>query len=232
MGSDCREAGSHTHLRAPVTTHDLLLFDLDGTLTDPIEGIGRSINFALKAAGHEERTLADLARFIGPPLDETFAELVGSADAEVIAALVASYRERFGDVGYAENLVYPGIREALETLRERGARMAICTSKRRDFADKILRLFDLREHFLFISGGDVGISKWQQIEALRVDGLVSSDSVMIGDRGVDITAAHRNGLTAAAVLWGYGPREELEREDPRYVLASPDELATRLVPRF
>lgn len=207
-----------------VTMHDLLLFDLDGTLTDPIEGIGRSINFALASSGYEERALTELGRFIGPPLDRTFAELVGTEDEAEIAALVASYRDRYGDVGFSENVVYPGVREALTHLTEHGARMGVCTSKRQDFAERILHLFELRDHFEFVSGGDVGIAKWQQIEALLADGVVSRDSVMIGDRSVDITAAHRNGLAAAGVLWGYGPRPELESESPRYLFAVPDEL--------
>lgn len=82
----------------------------------------------------------------------------------------------------------------------------------------------LRDHFLFVSGGDIGIEKWQQIESLLAQGSVSTSSVMVGDRSVDIAAAHRNRLYSAGVLWGYGSRSEIENERPNYLFASPTEL--------
>lgn len=201
-----------------------LLFDLDGTISDPIEGIGRSINHALESRGYKTHPLVDLAKYVGPPLDETFKAITGSTDDAEISALIAKYRERYAEVGYSENILYPGIEGAVNTLREKGVPMAVCTSKRQDFADQILRMFGLREKFQFISGGDVGVRKWQQIEALIAEGAINRQAVMIGDRAVDLVAAHKNGLDSVGVLWGYGSRAELESESPRHLLTQPSEL--------
>jgi phosphoglycolate phosphatase len=204
----------------------IVLFDLDGTLSDPLPGIARSINYALSHFGYPERDPADLAVHIGPPLDEAFRSLTGGGSATEIAALVAKYRERYAAIGYAENVLYPGITDALEFLTDAGVSLALCTSKRADFAEKILDLFAIRSHFRFVSGGDIGIEKMQQIAALAADGLVDETTVMVGDRAVDIVAAHGNGLQAAGVLWGYGSRAELAAHDPRYLFAAPAELRT------
>ena len=204
--------------------HDLLLFDLDGTLTDPLVGITRCINFALEARGHEQRTSQDIARFIGPPIDEAFRVLAETNDVSEIDVLVSRYRERYADIGYAENRLYPGVAPALRSLASRNIAMAVCTSKRRDFAEKILKLFELDSHFRFIHGGDVGITKRDQIRELVSDGNVSTAAVMIGDRAVDVTAAHQNGLHAAGVLWGYGSRAELTSTEPRYLFEMPGDL--------
>ena len=204
--------------------HAVLVFDLDGTLSDPLEGIGRSINHALRAHGHAERPLAELAPCVGPPLDETFAALTGRDDRDHLAALVASYRERYAEIGYAENTLYDGIPDLLRALCARGATLGLCTSKRVDFAEQILALFGLREHFAFVNGGEIGVHKWQQLAGLRAAGRVDGDTVMIGDRAVDLTAAHRNGLHACGVRWGFGSLAELEAEKPRYLVAAPGDL--------
>lgn len=204
--------------------HDLVLFDLDGTLSDPLEGIGNSINYALLHFGFPRHALADLAGYIGPPIDETFRTLTGRSEESEIRAFVAKYRERYADIGYAENVLYPGVAAALGRLGGANVPMAVCTSKRSDFAEKILRMFGLIGHFRFVDGGDVGIRKWQQVEALLSQGRVSKSSVMVGDRASDMIAAHRNGLRAAGALWGYGSHAELANQRPMCVLASPDEL--------
>jgi phosphoglycolate phosphatase len=206
--------------------HDLILFDLDGTLSDPLVGIGRSINYALTHCGYPARELDQLSVYIGPPLDESFRALTGVATVSHIEALVAKYRERYADVGYSENVLYPGIPEALSALSDAGIPMGVCTSKRVDFAELILEMFGLRKHFRFVSGGEIGIQKWQQMQVLLADGQVSTQSVMVGDRAVDMVAAHRNGLQAAGVLWGHGARAELECEQPRYLMATVAELTT------
>jgi phosphoglycolate phosphatase len=205
--------------------HDVLVFDLDGTISDPVVGIGRSINHALARHGYEERPLDALAVHIGPPLDEAFHTLTGRADAPHIASLVAAYRDRYGEVGYVENTLYPGARETLRALRDAGVTMGLCTSKRVDFAERILALFELRDCFAFVDGGEIGQQKWMQVEGLVARGLAGPASVMIGDRAVDLVAAHRNGLSGAGVLWGHGSREELEAHRPRYLLEVPEEWA-------
>ena len=203
-----------------MSAHDLILFDLDGTLSDPLVGIGRSINYALEHFGFAPLELARLAAFVGPPIDETFMQLTGVTSDADVHALVAKYRERYSDVGYSENVLYPDVADAIVRLASAGVPLGICTSKREDFADRILQMFGLRTHFQFVSGGDIGIPKWQQLEALVAAGRVGRTAVMVGDRATDLVAAHRNGLTSAAVLWGYGSEAELAREQPRYVFES------------
>lgn len=192
-----------------MTSSSTLIFDLDGTLSDPAEGIARCINFALAChalAGINEDLVS---RYIGPPLDESFQAITGSASEPLIKGLVAKFRERYADIGYAENVLYPGIPEVLTALATRGNRLGVCTSKRTDFAEKILTLFGIREHFAFVSGGEIGIQKYQQLEHLLKDGVVSASATMIGDRSVDILAAKRNQLRSVGVLWGHGSEREL-----------------------
>jgi phosphoglycolate phosphatase len=204
--------------------HDLLLFDLDGTLSDPIVGIGRSINHALTHFGYDPLEPSSVAAFVGPQIDAIFVSITGSNEPKHIGELVTKYRERYSEVGFSENELYPGISEVLMKLSEANVPLGVCTSKRKDFAERILEMFELRDHFLFVSGGDVGIHKWQQIKDLKNAGAVSASSIMIGDRAVDITSAKRNGLSSAGVLWGHGTRSELEAEAPSYLLSSPEEL--------
>ena len=165
---------------------DWLIFDLDGTISDPKDGIVRSFNYALQAFGMPARPEAEIAAYIGPPLDQTFIQLVGSHEPGLIQMLVAQYRERYAEIGYRENQLYPGIPSVLAQLAASDQyRLGVCTSKRADFAEKILEMFGLREQFEFVSGGDIGIEKWQQLEGLRRDGVISPQAVMIGDRAVD-----------------------------------------------
>jgi phosphoglycolate phosphatase len=206
-----------------IVPHDLVLFDLDGTLTDPIVGFTRSLNYALEHFGFQTIDAPQAAPHVGPPLDEAFRALTNASDEETLRSLVTKYRERYSDIGFAETTIYPGVREAIEALHRSGMRMAVCTSKREDFARRIIELLGLAERFEFVAGADVGISKVQQIGELQRRGAIAGESVMVGDRGVDLVAAHRNGLIGAAVLWGYGSRAELEREKPQYVFREPSE---------
>ena len=144
--------------------YEYLVFDLDGTISDPKEGIVKSLNYSLSAHGFETQDQGELSRFIGPPLDNTFIAITKSDDAELISSLVSKYRERYSDIGFSENVLYEGIPEALEHLSSiPDIKLGICTSKRVDFAERILDLFGLRHFFFFVNGGDVGIEKWQQL---------------------------------------------------------------------
>lgn len=207
-------------------TNPVLLFDLDGTISDPIQGIGRCINHALDSLGFPLLPQDAIAPYIGPPLDETFRVLTGSKDVELTERFITKFRERFSEIGFSENKLYPGISEALTSLSERGLTLGICTSKRSDFAETILKMFDLHEMFQFISGGDIGIQKYQQIEALLKKNAIDHNAIMIGDRYIDIEAGHKNGLKTAGVLWGYGTRMELEACSPTYLLEKRAELLT------
>lgn len=202
-----------------------LVFDLDGTLSDPVTGICRSMNYSLTGFGYPEVTEREVAPFIGPPLDYSFRQITGETSEERIALMVARYRDRYGRVGYAENTLYPGVSESIRDLAGRGIALGVCTSKRVDFAEKILEMFALRDCFLFVSGGNIGIRKADQLGGLLSSGAIGRTAVMIGDRAVDILAARENGLASVGVLWGYGSREELQDAGPGKILERPEEIA-------
>lgn len=204
--------------------HDLLLFDLDGTISDPLVGFARSLNYALDHFGFPTLEESACSRWIGPPLEQTLASITGVTSPSLMGELVTKYRERYGDVGYSENQLYAGMQDVLAAFADEGIPMAVCTSKRKDFAERILQMFALGDLFQFIDGGEVGVQKWQQVAALLGGGAVSLATVMIGDRSVDIIAGHRNGLCAAGVLWGHGSREELEAEQADYLFSVPVDL--------
>lgn len=202
-----------------------LVFDLDGTISDPSLGICRCFNYALRKQGYAEVPSEAVAALIGPPLDTSFRALVPSISDAGVAELVASYRERYADAGYAENTLYSGIPEVLLQLQEAGLRLGICTSKRADFAEQILGMFGLSNFFEFVSGGDIGISKASQLADPLANGDIDDQAVMVGDRAIDITSAADNGLRAIGVLWGFGDFTELSEASPALILERIDELA-------
>ncbi|WP_421216807.1 HAD hydrolase-like protein [Aeromonas enteropelogenes] len=202
---------------------DFIVFDLDGTISDPKDGIVRSINYALVEHDLAPKSEQELQRYIGPPLDVAFKELSNSTDTNLILSLVAKYRERYSDVGFSENKLYEGVISSLEALNKNYP-LAVCTSKRVDFAERILTLFKLDHLFEFVSGGDVGITKVSQLSDLLSGGTIGPGSVMVGDRNADLIGAHRNKLKSVGVLWGYGDYAELSSENPSMILCSPNEL--------
>jgi phosphoglycolate phosphatase len=202
-----------------------LVFDLDGTISDPLVGIYRSINHALTSHGFEEVPRSAVAQLVGPPLDDVFRTLLADRAEPRIPSLVTKFRERYAQLGYAENTIYEGVVDALHHLSSRRLRLGVCTSKRVDFAEKILDLFGIRGLFAFIDGGDVGVEKARQLKALRKLGMVGKDSMMIGDRSVDISAARVNGLRSVGVLWGYGSETELREAGAEAILEHTSELS-------
>ena len=206
--------------------YEYLIFDLDGTISDPKDGIVRSLNYALLEHDFEAQNENELATYIGPPLDSTFKTITNSNNTELILSLVSKYRERYSDIGFSENVLYNGIPEILEYLSMiSGTTLGICTSKRADFAERILEMFNLRHLFSFVNGGDVGIEKWQQLQSLKEESCINQKSLMIGDRYVDLTAAHKNNLHSAGVLWGYGSLDELKEHEPTHIFSNPSELS-------
>lgn len=203
--------------------YSTLVFDLDGTLSDPLEGFMLCLNHALREHGEPERERAELCSRIGPPLDETIAQLLPAADPARQLSVLSSYRERYARLGYAENTLYPQVAETLASLAASGVRMGLCTSKRADFAEAILTLFGLRQYFAFVSGGDVGIRKGSQLADLLREGLIDGQALMIGDRKHDLIAARENGLACCAVRWGYGSEEELQHYAPDHLLDTPQQ---------
>lgn len=202
-----------------------LIFDLDGTISDPIEGIMRSINYSLESHGFETKSEQQVAPHIGPPLETAFSDFTQQSQTALIHSLISKYRERYAEIGYAENSLYSGIDSILAVLyASQKYKLALCTSKREDFAIKILELFGIRQYFEFVSGGDIGIQKWQQLNQLCGDGVIDHRSIMIGDRYIDLQAAHKNNIPSAGVLWGYGSENELLKENPKFLLRKPKQL--------
>ena len=211
-------------------TYHSLIFDLDGTLTDPLTGIVRCMNYALSSHGHQVKSEQEIKPYIGPPLEVTLAELSGSTDETYIKELIATYRERYGELGYRENIVYEGIYELLDSLQEKGIRMGVCTSKFEKYAIKVLGEFKLDKYFSFVSGsGAYGTAKSDQLRDLLDRKIVLDNSLMIGDRYIDLSSAHKVGLRSAAVLWGYGSFDELSAEEPAFIAESPAHLGTALI---
>jgi len=209
-----------------MSTPPSLVFDLDGTISDPALGIGRSINFALESCGYSPIQESDVSQLIGPPLEQVFAVIVDSPASERIKPLIEKYRERYADVGYSENVIYPGIVEALQQLRAANVPLGICTSKQANFAESILHHFGIRQYFDFISGGGAGIIKHAQLASLLSESVIANSSTMIGDRAIDIHAAKSNSLRSVGVLWGHGSHAELLAASPDVLLKSPQELAS------
>ncbi len=209
--------------------YETLLFDLDGTISDPFVGISRSINYALETLSYESVDPETVRPLIGPPLNEIFEHLLGKLPEPEMLDLVDSYRERYAEVGYAENEIYQDIPKSIASLAESGYRMGVCTSKREDYARRIVEMFGLAQYFSFVDGGGVGVEKRQQIEALVANGLEPGSTIMIGDRAVDILAGKSNDVASAGVLWGFGERAELEAAAPDYLLESPAELLDLLL---
>ena len=204
---------------------DTLIFDLDGTLSDPKLGVVRCMNYALTSFDYPPRAEAEIAQYIGPPLEETIQRLTDSNDDQHIDELVAKYRERYFEVGYKENELYADIAEMLSALSNHNFRMGVCTSKHQTVAKKIIERFEINQYFDFIDGPTGRTTKAEQLTQLLTDKTITKASIMIGDRFVDLTAAKTNGLASAGVLWGYGSLAELSADEPRYIFKSPLELA-------
>ena len=189
-----------------------VLFDLDGTLTDPAPGISGCIVYALERLG-VTAPVEGLNWCIGPPLRGSFSRLLGTEDVAVLARAMELYRERFSAVGLYENSVYDGIPECLGELRSRGVDLFVATSKPHVYANRILEHFGLSEFFGGVYGSEldgVRSDKGELIaHLLSCEGLASSGVVMIGDRSHDVVGAGRCGVPCVGVLYGYGSAEEL-----------------------
>jgi len=201
-----------------------LIFDLDGTISDPFEGISKSVNYALESLAYEAVNPERVRSMIGPPLTEIFVFLIGEVSGPHMQMLVNKYRERYANIGYTENVIYEDMPEIIASLSASGFTLGVCTSKRADYAADIVNMFGLSGYFDFIDGGDVGISKSEQLERLVADGIDAGTAIMIGDRNVDISAAKSNGLRSVGVSWGFGDDEELRLAAPDYLVHTPGEL--------
>ncbi|MBP3963893.1 HAD family hydrolase [Paenibacillus lignilyticus] len=210
-----------------------ILFDLDGTLTDPKQGITRAVQYALAKYEIIVDDLDQLEPFIGPPLASSFQEHYGFSASEARTA-VDYYREYFADRGIYENEVYGGIRDLLERLAEQKRTLILATSKPTVFAKRILSYFQMDSYFDVICGSNLDgtMSDKADIIAhiLRSQQLTAESAVMIGDRKHDLIGAQRNGVDSIGVGYGYGSEEELRAQSPKYYVRSVRELQALFEP--
>ena len=210
--------------------YEVVLFDLDGTLTDPGIGITNSVAYALEKYNIHIKEREELYRFIGPPLVDSFQNFYGFSDEQALEA-VEYYREYYQDKGIFENYVYDGIPDLLETLRARGKRLIVATSKPEEFAKRIIKHYDLGKYFSYVAGATMDnqtrITKAAVIRyALDTCQIEQTEKVvMVGGRKHDVLGAAQWGIDTIGVLYGYGDREELEAAGARYIADTVEQIA-------
>ena len=203
-----------------------MLFDLDGTLTDPSLGITNSIMHALSKRGITVADRSTLYKFIGPPLLDSYEKFCGFSADESRAAL-ADYREYFSTRGLYENTLLDGCEETLKSLKDAGCRIVLCTSKPEPYARRIIGHFGLTEYFDAIAGAtmDEKLSRKDEIMALALQALPEGCTpVMVGDRCHDIEGANANGIPSIGVLCGFGSEKELRGAGASFIVGTLPEI--------
>ena len=207
---------------------DCVFFDLDGTLTDSAPGITNAVAYALEKCGITPPAREELYCFIGPPLLESFMKYYGMDEAQARQA-VAFYREYYPVKGLYENSVYEGLEELLDRLGKAGVTICLATAKPEEFSVKILRHFGLALKFDFMTGATFDGSLMDKGHIIRfamskLPEKAGRRILMVGDRHHDIHGANKNGLPCAAVMWGFGSREEFESCGAEYIVNTVQEL--------
>lgn len=204
------------------------LVDLDGTLTDPADGIIGGFQFALRSLGEAVPEPTSLTWVIGPPLRQAFPRLLADPSIERVEAAVAAYRHYYSERGLYEATVYAGIPDALQKLRDDGFLLLVCTVKPRHFAGPVIEHFGLASHFDGVYGAELDgrfEDKGDLMEHIIAErNLSPADMLMIGDRGIDMIAARRNAISGIGVTWGYGTADELREGGADHICAAPHEL--------
>ena len=213
------------------------MFDLDGTLTDPKEGITKSVRHALNHYGIQVDDLDTLTPFIGPPLTDSYKKYYGFSDEQAWEGVLV-YREYFSERGWHENKEYPGIKEMLDALKAAGGVLLVATSKPEEFARKILEHFGMAGYFDFIGGADMDETRVRKADVIRYVleqyGLDTSREtlarcVMVGDREHDVLGARECGMDCVGVLYGYGDRQEMDGCRPAWTADTVDDLKDLLL---
>ena len=211
----------------------MLIFDLDGTLTNPKEGITKCVQYALHAFGIEEPDLENLVPFIGPPLRQSFMEFYDFSEEDAIKA-VDIYRERFSTIGLFENLPYPGIAAMLQQLQAQGKILAVASSKPTVFVQQILEKFELAPYFTVIEGSNMDGSRVDKKEVIaavlqQLGNPPADQLLMIGDRKFDVIGAREMGFACVGVRFGFAAPGELEDSGAIYVAETVQELQEYLL---
>ena len=201
----------------------IIAFDLDGTISDPVVGITASINYALDKLGQPARDPRDLKAYIGPRLQDIFADLLERSDRENIHSAITFYRERYFRVGYRENVIYPGIKQMLTGLVANGHTLYMATSKKTSIAKAVADFFQISKYFKNILG--CGLNRRKHELLTRIKEIENTNHlVMVGDRLHDMQAGKKCNCFCVGVLWGYGSREELLDAGADKVCRNPQEL--------
>lgn len=210
--------------------YEVILFDLDGTLTNPFIGISQSVQYALKKMGMDVPHTDELHSFVGPPIQESFVQKCHMTEPEVKMA-ISYYRERYTDKGIFENEIYPGIEQLLGLLKDEGYHLIIATSKPTVFAERIAAHFGLDQYFDHIIGSFLDGNRSNK-EAI-INHIIAlypenrpADFLMVGDRMHDIIGAHKAGIDSIGVLYGYGSESELRQSKPLFLAESIGELVS------
>ena len=205
-----------------------IIFDLDGTITDPRVGITKSIDYALRYYGIKTENLDSLCKYIGPPLLNSFQEDYGFSEEQAKIAIL-KYREYFKITGIYENVVYSGIEEMMKNLQDKQKKLMVATSKPTEFAIRILEYFNLRQYFDFVAGSEMDGSRSEKADVIKYvieENEISdiSEAIMIGDRKHDIIGAKKTGIDSVGVLYGYGSKEELMQAGADYLIENVEDI--------
>lgn len=209
-----------------------VLFDLDGTLTDPKPGITGCIQYALSELGYKPPDVNELLWCIGPPLKSSFSQLLQTSNDTLLEEAISLYRSRFSTIGLFENSLYPQIPETLKTIRAAGYQTFVATSKPQIYATRIIEYFDLAPLFDGVYGSELDGNRSVKCDLISYiierESLSASTVVMVGDRSHDIIGAKKNNIASIGVTYGYGTREELEIHKADLIADYPDEIPTLL----
>ncbi len=211
---------------------NFILYDLDGTLTDPKVGITKSIKYALAHFGIDVEDLNELTKFIGPPLRDTFREHYSFTDSDVKLA-VDKFQEYFAEQGLYENIIYDGIAEMLRAQYEDGRKIVLATSKPQVFAHKALEQFEIDKYFELIVGSELSGERSDKAEVIKyaVDTLAINprNAIMIGDRKYDVIGSRAHGIDSIGVLYGYSSHGELREAGANYIVETVEELGEKII---
>ena len=210
-----------------------ILFDLDGTVTDPMIGITKSVQYALNKFDIEVEDLNELCKFIGPPLKDSFMNFYNFTEEDALNA-ITYYREYFSTKGLYENTVYENFEDMLISLKKKNKSLIIATSKPTVFAEKILEHFNLKKYFDFIAGSNLDNTRTKKADvisyALEQQGITEvSEIIMIGDREHDVIGAKALNIESIGVLHGYGSYDELSNSGANYIVKDVKELHSLLI---
>ncbi len=210
-----------------------LLFDLDGTLTNPKEGITKCVQYALHAYGIDEPDLEKLVPFIGPPLRQSFMDFYGFSEADAARA-VEIYRERFSTIGLSENFPYPGIADMLQALQKQGKMLAVASSKPTIYVRQILDKFELSQYFQIIEGSNLDGTRVDKKEVIaevlsQLDHPSANQLLMVGDRKFDVIGAKAIGFNCVGVRFGFAAPGELEESGAVYIAETVEDLQQYLL---